>query len=80
MKMPSFLSNLANRDEWVIQELGKLPNGSTLLDAGAGECRYKPYCRNLVYTSQDFGRYDGQGNEKGMQMGSWDNSKLDVIS
>jgi SAM-dependent methyltransferase len=80
VKLPSFLSNLNNRDRWVVNELRKLSYGTTLLDAGAGECRYKPWCRKLIYKSQDFGKYDGQGDRKGMQMGSWDNSKLDIVS
>jgi ubiquinone/menaquinone biosynthesis C-methylase UbiE len=49
------------------------------LDAGAGECQFKPLCAHLDYTAQDFGQYDGTGNI-GMQMGTWDNSKLDIVS
>jgi len=34
----------------------------------------------LDYVSQDLGGYDGVGDEKGLQVGNWDNSKLDITS
>jgi SAM-dependent methyltransferase len=34
----------------------------------------------LKYVSQDFARYDGKGNQKGLQTGLWDDSKTDIIS
>jgi ubiquinone/menaquinone biosynthesis C-methylase UbiE len=34
----------------------------------------------LNYTSQDFGRYDGEGNGKGLQTGKWEQSRLDIES
>src|SRR5581483_4512282 len=37
-------------------------------------------CSHLDYVSQDFGQYDGQGNQIGLQTESWDNSKLDITS
>jgi len=74
------LNNLINRHQWVQNQLANLQNGSSLLDAGAGQCRYKPFCNHLEYTSQDFGQYDGQGDGIGIQTESWDYSKIDVIS
>lgn len=68
------------RSNWVIHQLQSLPHGIKLLDAGAGELRFKKYCSHLNYVSQDFGNYDGQGDGKGLQMGKWDNSQLDIIS
>ena len=73
------LDNQSNRDAWIKSQLQALSEGSRLLDAGAGECPYKNACGHLTYVSQDFGQYDGQGDQIGLQMGSWDNSKLDIV-
>ncbi|MBI4472240.1 MAG: class I SAM-dependent methyltransferase [Acidobacteria bacterium] len=43
--------------------------GALVLDAGAGECRFKPFFANANYVSVDF----AQGDPK------WDYSKLDLI-
>lgn len=68
------------RKYWIIKQLAKLPKSSTILDAGAGECQYKKYCKHLKYTSQDFGKYDGKGDSKGIQTGKRDQSKIDIVS
>lgn len=68
------------RDNWVEAILKKIPKGGSILDAGAGEMPYKIFCNHLNYTSQDFAKYDGEGNQTGLQTGSFDNSKLDIIS
>jgi ubiquinone/menaquinone biosynthesis C-methylase UbiE len=57
-----------------------VPQGSRILDAGAGELQYKRYCSHLNYVSQDFAQYDGKGDDSGLQMGSWDQSRLDIVS
>lgn len=72
--------NLLAREEWLEATLKKIPKGKRILDAGAGELQYKKFCKHLDYCSQDFGQYDGQGDEKGLQTQSWDNSKLDIVS
>lgn len=72
--------NKENRDKWIKEALEKIPRGKRILDAGAGELQYKKYCEHLNYVSQDFAQYNGIGNEKGLQKGSWDQSKLDIIS
>ena len=64
------------RSNWVISELQSLPKGIKLLDAGAGELRFKQYCNHLEYISQDFGSYDGEGDGKGFQMGKWGDYSL----
>lgn len=74
------ISNQSNRERWLLKTLSEIPKDSKILDAGAGELQYKELCSHLNYVSQDFGRYDGVGNNKGLQMASWDNSKLDIIS
>lgn len=72
-------TNESNRVKWIESTLKKIPPGSKILDAGAGECQFKKYCSHLSYVSQDFAQYTGEGNV-GMQTGTWDNSKLDIVS
>jgi SAM-dependent methyltransferase len=71
-------TNEQNRIGWLKATLEKIPAGLSILDAGAGECPFKEFCRHLTYTSQDFGQYNGEGNT-GLQTGTWDNSKLDIV-
>lgn len=72
--------NVQNRLDWVSRQLAGLPAGTTLLDVGAGERQYEHLCGHLHYTSQDFAQYDGHGNNAGLQMGTWDNSGIDIVS
>jgi ubiquinone/menaquinone biosynthesis C-methylase UbiE len=74
------LNNKHDRDVWIKTKLLAIPNNESILDAGAGECQYKPHCSHLKYTSQDFAQYNGKGDGKGVQTQSWDNSKLDIVS
>jgi ubiquinone/menaquinone biosynthesis C-methylase UbiE len=73
------INNASTRAEWIIKALKGIPEGATLLDAGAGISPYKSYCKHLKYIAQDFGKYDGKG-DVGLQTGEWDNSKLDIVS
>jgi len=73
-------NNKKPRDSWLEENIKNIPKGKTILDAGAGELQYKNLCAHLQYTSQDFAKYDGVGNSEGRQTGSWDNSKIDIIS
>ena len=73
-------NNEANRLRWLEAALKKIPAGSRILDAGAGELDKKKFCSHLNYVSQDFGQYDGKGDGKGLQTKGWDNSKLDIVS
>lgn len=72
--------NLETREAWLERTLAALPAGWRILDAGAGELKYKKFCPHLQYVSQDFGQYDGQGNGEGLQQSTWDNSKIDIVS
>ncbi len=72
-------TNEAARIQWIEHTLQKIPPGLTILDAGAGESQFKKFCSHLNYIAQDFGQYDGTGNE-GLQTGTWDNSGLDIVS
>lgn len=73
------LKNHAARDRWIETTLKALPEGSSLLDVGAGECAYKPHCAHLDYLAQDIAEYDGSGDGAGLHTGSWDTSRLDFI-
>ncbi|WP_210420698.1 bifunctional 2-polyprenyl-6-hydroxyphenol methylase/3-demethylubiquinol 3-O-methyltransferase UbiG [Chitinophaga sp. XS-30] len=72
-------TNESVRKEWIKNTLARIPAGSKILDAGAGECQFKPFCGHLEYIAQDFAQYDG-GGDVGLQTGEWDNSKLDIVS
>jgi len=72
--------NQSNRDLWLANTIAKIPEGSRILDAGAGEQKYKKLCAHLNYVSQDFAQYDGKGDGKGLQTGAWDQSRLDIVS
>lgn len=71
--------NEDNRNVWLKTTLGALPPNTRLLDAGAGELRNKPLCAHLKYVSQDLCQYEGQGDNVGLQTGSWDTSKIDIV-
>ncbi len=71
--------NQDTREEWLKKTLLKIKKGK-ILDAGAGQLKYKDLCKHLEYVSQDFGEYDGVGDSRGLQMGTYDNSKLDIVS
>lgn len=66
------------RDQWVQTQLASLKQGSRLLDAGAGEGRFKPFCSHLTYVGQDFGEYEG-GGDHGLNPPSWNTSQLDIV-
>ncbi len=72
--------NQSTREEWLQKTLLKLPAGGRILDAGAGELKYKSLCSHLDYVSQDFAQYNGQGDGLGLQTGNWDQTKLDIVS
>jgi len=74
------LTNEINRSKWVRQTLKKIPEGLRILDAGAGTQQFRQFCSHLIYVSQDFGEYDGQGNKAGLQTGEFDYGHIDIIS
>lgn len=72
-------ANEEARNQWLKQTLASIPAGLRILDAGAGELRNKPLCSHLSYVSQDVCQYEGTGNTQGLQTGTWDTSKIDLI-
>ena len=71
--------NELTRKNWLEAALNKIPEGLTILDAGAGELANKKFCTHLKYISQDFCQYEGQGNSKGLQTGDWNTSNIDIM-
>ena len=72
--------NEKTRVAWIEKTLKKIPTGNKILDAGVGEQQFKQFCSHLIYTSQDFAKYNGKGDRKGLQTKIWDNSNLNIIS
>ena len=72
--------NESARHAWVQRTLKRIPAGARILDAGAGEQRFRPACAHLRYVAQDFGAYDGRGDGSALQTRRWDQSKLDIVS
>jgi len=72
-------SNALTRETWLEKTLEAIPSGYRILDAGAGEQQFKKFCPHLNYVAQDFGKYDGLGDNAGLQVGKWDQSKLDIV-
>ena len=72
--------NASTREKWIKEALSNIPRGGRILDAGAGEQQYRPYCDGLRYVSQDFAKYDGSGDNTGLQTGTWNNVGLDIVS
>jgi ubiquinone/menaquinone biosynthesis C-methylase UbiE len=68
------------REAWVQEKLRQLGPGSRLLDAGAGEQRFRPSCAHLTYVAHDFAKYDGKGDSAGLQTKSWRQDNLDIVS
>ncbi|MFC1549983.1 class I SAM-dependent methyltransferase [Candidatus Neomarinimicrobiota bacterium] len=72
--------NQSNRDNWVRHSLSQLKNGLKILDAGAGQMRYKESCTHLKYISQDLAEYDGVGDSIGLQKQAIHDWNVDIIS
>ncbi|RLB88589.1 MAG: SAM-dependent methyltransferase [Deltaproteobacteria bacterium] len=89
MNIGSFLKSLlpavgrdneSSRETWLEETLLTIPDNSRILDAGAGTQQYSRFCRHLEYVSQDFGEYDGKGDDAALQPGEFDYGKLDIVS
>lgn len=55
-RIKEYFNNQIPRDRFVLRHIGGLRKGASLLDAGAGSQRYRPYCCDLDYKAQDFGK------------------------
>ncbi len=50
--------------EFVREAASRIPKGSVVLDAGAGNCRYRPYFEEHRYIAADFCRVEGKNYKK----------------
>jgi len=78
------LNNQYTRDQFVINQLKRLPDRSKILDAGCGSQRYRQYCEHLDYKAQDFGQYRTDekkmlGSERAGDTDVYPYGKLDYI-
>ena len=73
-------TNVQTKDKWIYVKLSNLPDGSSILDAGAGTGKWKKACKHLKYTSQDFAQYNGTDNAVGLQNKEWNYDKIDIVS
>jgi len=76
----SAVNSFDRRKACVQAFLGGLPQGSKLIDVGAGTQQYRNYATHLDYIAQDFAKYDGLGDGSLNQSIDWDVSKTDIIS
>ncbi len=73
-------TNSKERNKWIEKNLSELAPGMKILDAGAGELKWKKCCNHLEYISQDFCEYKGDENGKGLQHEEWDINEIDIVS
>ena len=74
-----FRGDEVDRKSWVKKHLAKVNKGENILDAGCGSQQYKKYCNHLKYHSQDFAKYDGKGDGKGLQTGNYNYGEINYI-
>lgn len=65
------------RNSWIASKAATVDRGALVLDAGAGQCQYKPLFDHAHYRAQDFAQY--QGNDHGLLKESWEYPELDYI-
>ncbi len=70
--------NRLARDRWVASVARRLPEGTRLLDVGAGTCRYRSLCRHCTSTAPDVAQYTGQ--HMGVTRQVWHYGQLDCVS
>lgn len=59
IKRGIYTFNSHNRRKWVARFAARVPNGSTVLDAGAGSGQYSGMFSHCEYRTQDFGQEPG---------------------
>ena len=58
-KRPFGTQNTNKRNFWLKNALSQVPQGLTVLDAGAGNGNKRKFCEHLNYISQDVALYEG---------------------
>lgn len=70
--------NALTRNKWVLEKAGEVPEGSLVIDVGAGECAYKSLFAHCEYKAQDFCQYSG--TTEGAQQEGWEYGRIDYVS
>lgn len=65
------------RDDWVKSKSEKVKSGARVLDAGAGQCRYRNLFDHTQYKAQDFAQYGGSAT--GPLQETWNYGTLDYV-
>lgn len=65
------------RDDWVAKKAAEVPVGARVLDAGAGQCRYKRLLAHTAYKAQDFAQYEGSVD--GPLPETWNYGAIDYV-
>lgn len=73
-------TNSEMRASWVKETVLSVAAGQRILDAGAGEMKYREFCQHLHYVSQDFAQYHGEGDGRGLQEGTFNATGVDIVS
>jgi SAM-dependent methyltransferase len=76
----SAVQSFERRKKYVQSFISGLPEGSSLIDVGAGTQQYRKYASHLNYVPQDFAKYDGLGDGGINQSIGWDISKIEIVS
>lgn len=64
--------NQRSRDRWVQEKATEIPNGSLVLDIGAGTCPYRNLFNHCDYKTHDFKQYEGEKLGGGTDYGAID--------
>jgi SAM-dependent methyltransferase len=75
-----FAFNDYGRDAWVADQARRLPDGTHILDVGAGPCRYRPLFSHCRYESQDFEQYKGSEQGAFSDRAAWRYGHIDYVS
>ena len=70
--------NQSDRDAYVKRVAATVPQGSRVLDVGAGEGRYRDCFAHCRYETQDFKQYEG--TKQGLHQETWQYTRLDYVS
>ena len=70
--------NQLNRDRWVAEAARSLPEGTRVLDVGAGQARYRALFSHCEYLTQDFCQYEG--TRDGLLKEEWNYRAIDIVS
>jgi len=65
------------REEWIAEKAAALPQGSKVLDIGAGECPYRKWFSHCEYKTQDLAQY--RGTTTSSEVERWNYGQIDYV-